>query len=746
MPIETPQGNLDIKNATLRTSNLETQNIKIGSIFVGTGNSLEETANVGNSMSNTIQFTNTHTAFTTTGNVEVGGDLTVTGNVSDLNVVSNVNMLHTSNTAALKVNSNVVTEFPRSKKLIKYPRVALTGYSQDGYVVSSTTNYYDSGNPLYPWQVFNDSGYRYQSIRSDYSTSNGNYTGTVNQTTVNGSLIGGEWVQLQLPDKISLNRFTVALNLSTHGGRMGKSYTLAGSNDGSSWTTVSTHTQSYGNGSDGKDVNHDVNSTTMYKYYRLIATATFAAEGPHGGSWALGKWKLFGTPEYDPDANGVDVKVTSYPNVPNTDWLEVYYDAKDLVDGAVSTTSGAITGLGGTTNNGTAFGDPQVSNGAFVFDGTGDYITNTRSGYSSSGTYTVSTWVNIGKEASGQTSPNIFQYGRGQTSTTDTGIGLITSSSDDRITAFVYGNNDFTVYGIKKYGTWIHLTSVYELSASGTILTLYVNGNNEGSQATSTGAGIGATPHLSIGVQANVSDLPINATYFNGSIANFRLFNRALTPGEIWQLYAYQKEYFGHGDLGMTLKAGRLGIGTSEPRAMLDVRGDLYAPGTIVQVEQSLKIDTFSTTGASNHPVSPGNDVPGLAVTIHPKFANSKILVSYTVSTGAYGRAYLRIQRKQGGSTTTIAPSVGPEANTQNQGKCTTSHSGSGDSSVDSQSFEYYDTIGGTEPITYQIQAWTYHSVYYIYVNRGHDDGNGSNNGTYWARTLSSITAKEVCQ
>ena len=82
MPIGAPQGNLDIKNATLRTSNLETQNIKIGSIFVGTGNSLEETANVGNSMSNTIQFTNTHTAFTTTGNVSVGKELTVTGDVT----------------------------------------------------------------------------------------------------------------------------------------------------------------------------------------------------------------------------------------------------------------------------------------------------------------------------------------------------------------------------------------------------------------------------------------------------------------------------------------------------------------------------------------------------------------------------------------------------------------------------------------------------------------------------------------
>ena len=62
----------------------------------------------------------------------------------------------------------------------------------------------------------------------------------------------------------------------------------------------------------------------------------------------------------------------------------------------------------------------------------------------------------------------------------------------------------------------------------------------------------------------------------HGKIANFRLFNRVLTTDEIYQLYAYQKEDFGHGDLSMTLKAGRLGIGTSEPRGALDVRGDAY--------------------------------------------------------------------------------------------------------------------------------------------------------------------------
>jgi hypothetical protein len=91
---------------------------------------------------------------------------------------------------------------------------------------------------------------------------------------------------------------------------------------------------------------------------------------------------------------------------------------------------------------------------------------------------------------------------------------------------------------------------------------------------------IPTNPYLSLGIHFSGEQTSFQSSgFFKGSVANFRLFNRALTTDEIYQLYAYQKEYFGHGDLSMTLKAGRLGIGTSEPRAMLDVRGGISATG-----------------------------------------------------------------------------------------------------------------------------------------------------------------------
>jgi len=68
-------------------------------------------------------------------------------------------------------------------------------------------------------------------------------------------------------------------------------------------------------------------------------------------------------------------------------------------------------------------------------------------------------------------------------------------------------------------------------------------------------------------------------------------------------LYAYQKEYFGHGNLDMTLKGGRVGIGTSEPRAALDVHGTF-------QGNSSLRFFVLSGTFPSSGTTQDVTDLP----------------------------------------------------------------------------------------------------------------------------------------
>jgi hypothetical protein len=114
---------------------------------------------------------------------------------------------------------------------------------------------------------------------------------------------------------------------------------------------------------------------------------------------------------------------------------------------------------------------------------------------------------------------------------------------------------------------------------------------------------------------------------FDGSIANFRLFNRALTSDEIYQLYAYQKEYFGHGALGMTLKAGRLGIGTSEPRAMLQVGDEPFG----VNSRPIFRAMNDSASSLS-YDATEGNKV----FTTEFNSAHLNVTGSYSTSTGRF--------------------------------------------------------------------------------------------------------------
>ena len=118
----------------------------------------------------------------------------------------------------------------------------------------------------------------------------GTYTRSVT-TTVDGISKSGEWLQIQFPQQIIPSRFSISPreNLSS---RMPYDGTLVGSNDGvtwstiTSWTEISTYTY-------GVDTFFDVSATSAYSFFRLIFQATVPNE--NNDSIQITQFKIFGT-------------------------------------------------------------------------------------------------------------------------------------------------------------------------------------------------------------------------------------------------------------------------------------------------------------------------------------------------------------------------------------------------------------------------------------------------------------------
>jgi len=502
------------------------------------------------------------------GNIKASGNVHVTGNVhvgGEIELYSNLNIQQVSNTATIKATSNVVTEFSRSKKFIKYPRVALTSAAQtesgyEGYFVSQDSATLNSLPNRQAWAFFDNvllektghGGPHFDASGARFDSS-GNYTGG---DSLGG--ISGDWMYIRLPDKIQLHSVDLWARITN--GRNPVDATVLGSLNGTIWSVVGSWT-----GADftaGKSTSFNLNSIQYYDYIGFVFEKIEANSS--GGYVNFHEIELYGTPEYDPDAHGTDVTIKSYPNVPNTDWLEVYYDAKDLDDGDVTNVDD-LTPSG--INDGTAT-NVTVSDGAFVFDGgtTTNITTTTATGMGGDNAFSISLWFNPTSQV-GSVDNCLVTFGN-QTSREQ----LLLTYNPNKLLAQFFGNGmNIDVPGGIQFGRWYHVVLTYP-GGGHYNMSIYADGikgsNNNG--GTNLSGLIPTNAAVELGKYANSSNQG-----FNGSIANFRLFNRAVTSDEIYQLYAYQKKDFGHGDLSMTLKAGRLGIGTSEPRAALDVRGNI---------------------------------------------------------------------------------------------------------------------------------------------------------------------------
>ena len=163
--------------------------------------------------------------------------------------------------------------------------------------------------------------------------------------------------------------------------------------------------------------------------------------------------------------------------------------------------------------------------------------------------------------------------------------------------------------------------------------------------------------------------------------------------------------------------------------------------GGIIQVESVKKTDTFIT--ASNTFV----DVTGLSLTITPHSANSKIIVSVSLSMcGVYFASYARIIRARSGQSDVELFTGTAAGSRPNSAICMTGENSTQDSH--GQMFlvhrQFIDEPGTTSQITYQVQA----------QGRPDNSANGAtrinysvpdrNTNSYDARQASEIMVMEI--
>ena len=153
--------------------------------------------------------------------------------------------------------------------------------------------------------------------------------------------------------------------------------------------------------------------------------------------------------------------------------------------------------------------------------------------------------------------------------------------------------------------------------------------------------------------------------------------------------------------------------------------------GGVIQVQSVTKTDAYQKPSGTSFV-----DVPGLSVSITPKFSTSKILVMYDLSWSASdGHISCRLMR----DSTAIKVGDASGSRTQATGQW---HETSGDQyDIGQVAGTHMDSPATASAVTYKMQVGTpYSSSYDLRVNYQGDDSNQS----WVGRTASSITVMEI--
>jgi hypothetical protein len=150
--------------------------------------------------------------------------------------------------------------------------------------------------------------------------------------------------------------------------------------------------------------------------------------------------------------------------------------------------------------------------------------------------------------------------------------------------------------------------------------------------------------------------------------------------------------------------------------------------GTVLQVAQAVKTDTWSTSGFSMV------DITGLSVTLTPTSATSKFLVmSRVMASSNYYATYVNLVRNSTAIFLGDPAGIRPTP-TSSFGLDVTQSNADGFSHI--HSFSYLDSPSTGSAVTYKLQGSGRAPSYIMYVNRSVPDRNTTEYDARWASSL----------
>lgn len=191
-------------------------------------------------------------------------------------------------------------------------------------------------------------------------------------------------------------------------------------------------------------------------------------------------------------------------------------------------TSGEVIDASGNGNNGTSVSGAATASGKFgnggSFDGTDDYVdVGSGSSLNLSGNFSVGAWIKTNNASNYRT---IVSWGQ---HTTNLDRSLWLDSGTGKATLYFYPTSGNQILGTSdlRDNNWHFVMGTWD----GTTGRIYVDGKLENSGSLTAGS----FSYTGTKIGQNVS----NNYRFIGSIDDARIYNRALSPGEVQKLYEW---------------------------------------------------------------------------------------------------------------------------------------------------------------------------------------------------------------